>query len=238
MRRLLAISFLCLVLGTVQTSVASAQQSVNFMVGGFVPSSMDSRGTTDVLFQDAADGQVTLNRANGIDVGEFHGWSLGGEYLFGLGRWAEGGLGVGWYQKTVPTVYSNLVHADGTEIVQDLKLRTVPFSATVRLLPLGHNAAIQPYIGGGVAIIAWRYSETGEFVDRNNNIFADTLVGSGGEVGPLVVGGVRIPFGAFGVGGEIRWQHAKADLPANEQFLGSTIDLGGVHYLFTMNVRF
>ena len=36
----------------------------------------------------------------------------------------------------------------------------------------------------------------------------------------------------------IAQQHAKADLPANEQFLGSTIDLGGVHYLFTMNVRF
>ena len=80
MRRLIvSLSAVAIIFGSLAAPVASAQQSVNFMVGGFVPSSMDSRGTTDVLFQDAADGQVTLNRANGIDVGEFHGWSLGGE---------------------------------------------------------------------------------------------------------------------------------------------------------------
>jgi hypothetical protein len=238
MRRVLSVFAGMFALGFVWTPTASAQQSVNLLVGGFTPSAMDSRGTTDVLFQDAADGQVTLNRANGIDVSEFNGWSLNGEYLFALGRYAEGGLGVGFYQKTVPTVYSDVVHGDGSEIVQDLKLRIVPFSATVRLLPLGHRAAIQPYIGGGVNVYVWHYSETGEFVDSTGLIFADSLVASGGEVGPVFLGGVRVPFGPFGVGGEIRWQHGKADLPADEHFLGSTVDLGGIHYLFTMNFRF
>jgi hypothetical protein len=53
-----------------------------------------------------------------------------------------------------------------------------------------------------------------------------------------VLGGVRFPVGAVGVGGEIRWQGAKADLPIEEGFAGSRIDLGGFNYLLTVNFRF
>jgi outer membrane protein W len=238
MRRLLSFSATALVLGFLATPIASAQQSINLFLGGFTPRPMDSRGTDDVLFQDAVDHQATLNRTNGIDVAEFNGVTVGGEYLVGIGRHLEGGLGLGFYQKTVTTVYSDVEHRDGSGIFQDLKLRIVPFTATVRLLPLGHNNPIQPYVGAGVGVFGWRYSETGEFVDSQSNIFADTLVGSGSEVGPVVLGGVRFGAGPFGVGGEIRWQSAKADLPTDQQFLGSTIDLGGVNYVFTVNFRF
>jgi hypothetical protein len=238
MRRLMSFSAAALVLGVLATPIASAQQSFNLFVGGFTPRPMDGRATTDVLFQDAVDHQVTLNRDNGIDVGQFNGATIGGEYLVGVGHFLEAGLGIGFYQKTVSTVYSDVVHRDGSDIFQDLKLRVVPFSATVRFLPLSHSAPIQPYIGGGVGVFAWRYSETGEFVDSNSNIFADTLVGSGSEVGPIVLGGVRFPIGGLGFGGEVRWQGAKATLPSDQQFLGSTIDLGGVSYLFSMNFRF
>ena len=62
----------------------------------------------------------------------------------------EVGAGVDFYQRTVPSIYRSLVDIDGTEIEQDLKLRQVPISATVRFLPLGRNAAVQPYIGAGV----------------------------------------------------------------------------------------
>lgn len=218
--------------------LASAQQSFNVFIGGFTPRSMDARGTDDVLFQDAADLQATLNRDNGIDVGQFNGATIGGEYLVGLGHHAEAGLGIGFYQRTVTTSYTDKVHQDGSDIAQDLKLRLVPFSATIRFLPLSIDSPIQPYVGAGVGVFAWRYSESGEFLDRStNNIYADTIVASGGEVGPLVLGGVRFPIGALGVGGEIRWQRAKANLPA-DQFLGSTIDLGGVNYLFTLNFKF
>lgn len=218
--------------------LASAQQSFNLFLGGFAPRSMDGRGTDDVLFQDAADLQATLNRDNGIDVGQFNGATIGGEYLVRLGSHAEAGLGIGFYQRSVTTSYTDKVHQDGSEIAQDLKLRLVPFSATIRFMPLPHDSPIEPYIGAGVGVFAWRYSESGEFLDRStNNIYADTIVASGSEVGPLVLGGVRVPIGPVGVGGEIRWQRAKANLPAN-QFLGSTIDLGGVNYLFTLNFRF
>src|SRR5436190_1722551 len=82
----------------------------------------------------------------------------GGGYLVGLGHWFDAGLGVGFYQHTVPSVYRSLVNdANGSEIEQDLKLRIVPFAATVRFLPLGH-APVQPYVGAGVGLLRWRYS--------------------------------------------------------------------------------
>ncbi len=236
MRRLFA-SAAILTLGLFAARDAAAQQSFNVFLGGFTPRSMDARGTDDVLFQNSAF-LSTLNRDSGIDIGRFNGVTVGGEYLVGIGRNLEGGLGIGFYQRTVPTVYTDLVNANGTEINQDLKLRVVPFSATVRFLPLGNDSPVQPYIGAGVGVFAWRYSETGQFVDANSNIFTDTFVGSGTEVGPLVLGGLRFGAGPVGIGGEIRWQRATAGLPVEENFAGPTIDLGGVNYLVTVNFRF
>jgi hypothetical protein len=97
---------------------------------------------------------------------------------------------------------------------------------------------VQPYIGAGVGVFSWRYSETGEFIDSRNNIFVDNFVGSGSVAGPVILGGVRFPMGPFAAGGEVRWQDAKADLPADEGFAGPKINLGGFNYLFTMNFRF
>lgn len=241
MRRLMFCSTAALVLGLFATPVASAQQSINLFIGGFTPRSLDGRGADDVLFQNStflSSLDRDANGQRGIDIGKFNGVTFGGEYLVGLGRIAEAGLGLGYYQKTVSTVYSDVANSDGTLIGQDLKLRIVPFSATLRWVPLGHNSPVQPYVGAGVGVFVWRYSETGQFVDQNSNIFTGSFSGSGSEVGPLVLGGVRFPLGAFAVGGEVRWQNAKADLPASENFAGNRIDLGGVNYLFTMNFKF
>ena len=52
----------------------------------------------------------------------------------------EAGVGVGYYQRTVPSVYANVTHADQSEIAQDLKMRTIPVSFTARFLPLGRGS--------------------------------------------------------------------------------------------------
>ena len=237
MRRLLSFAFFALVVGVIATPEASAQQSVNLFLGGFTPSSLDSRGTDDVLFQNSTF-LTTFNRSNSIDMDKFNGFTVGGEYLVGIGRVLEAGLGIGYYQQTVPVVYSRQVNADGTEIGQDLKLRIAPFSATIRFNPLGHRSPIQPYVGAGVGVFIWRYSETGQFVDPNSVIFVDTFSASGAQAGPIILGGLRVGAGAFGVGGEIRWQDATAELPAGEGFAGPRLNLGGFNYLFTMNFKF
>ena len=60
----------------------------------------------------------------------------------------------------------------------------------------------------------------------DNSIFTDSFEGSGTATGPTVLGGVRVPVGQWSVGGEVRWQKAKGDLPTNMGFAGSTVDLG------------
>jgi hypothetical protein len=237
MRRLLSFSLVLFVLGFLTVPDASAQQSFNFYIGAFQPESLDSRGTNDVLFQNSTF-LTTVEGNSNFDMSRFTGVSIGGEYLVGLGNNLEGSLGLGFYQRTVPTFYTDSVNLNGSDIVQDLRLRVVPFTATVRFLPLGHNSGVQPYIGAGVGVFVWRYSETGQFIDSRNNIFVDSFRASGSATGPVVLGGIRIPIGAMGVGGEIRWQNAKSNLPNDQGFAGSEISLGGFNYMFTMNFKF
>ena len=213
--------------------MASAQQSLNLYIGGFTPRAEDARNGDDVLVQNR-DFLV-------FNTNDFNGGTFGGDWLIALGDKFDAGLGLGFYQRTVPTVYTAFLNSNGSEIEADLKLRVVPFTATVRLLPFGHHAAIQPYIGGGVGVFAWRYSETGQFVDFSTSahtIFRGNFVGSGSQAGPVVLGGVRVPMGPIAVGGEIRYQSAEDTLPADQSFAGSKIDLGGLSYLFTFNIRF
>jgi len=238
MRRTLCV--VVLTLGVAAAAVpASAQSGSSFSIymGGFTPAPLDARGSDDVIFQNNAF-LSTFNRQRGIDINQFNGFTIGGEYLIALGRNFEGGLGVGWYQRTVPVLYTDSVNANGDEIVQDIKLRIVPFSATFRFLPLSHGSPVQPYIGAGVGVLTYRYSETGEFIDNRNQIFVDNFTASGAATGPMVLGGVRFATGPMAFGGEIRWQDGKADLPKDQGFAGSKIDLGGFNYLFTVNFRF
>lgn len=212
-----------------------AQQSLSFYVGGFVPRGEDSRVRTNGTSDD-----VLVNNLDflAFNIKDFNGATAGAEYLVGVGDWLEAGLGVGIYSRTVPSIYADLVNANGSEIEQDLKLRIVPFTATVRFLPLGRRAGVEPYVGAGVGIMNWRYSESGEFVDSDSSIFRASYVGSGTATGPVILGGVRVPIGAVGIGGEIRYQKAEGDLPADQFFSGNKIDLGGWNYLATVQIRF
>ena len=42
----------------------------------------------------------------------------------------------------------------------------------------------------------------------------------------------------FDIGFEARWQSAAGKLPADQDFFGTEIDLGGMNYLATFNIRF
>jgi hypothetical protein len=214
---------------------ARAQQSVNFWLGGFVPHGEDARARSN-----GASSDVLVNNLDflAFRLNDFNGGTVGVDWDVQLNHWVDAGLGIGFYRRTVPSVYRDFVNADQSEIEQDLRLRIVPFTATVRFLPLGHGAAIEPYIGAGVGVFAWRYSETGQFLDNNLIPFRDSFIGSGSATGPVVLGGMRVPIGSAAVGGEIRYQSAEGKLPASEGFSGSKIDLGGFNYLATFSVRF
>ena len=231
MRRLWLYSTLTLAMSALAAVPADAQQSISVYFGGFVPQKEDARVDDDVLLGN----QDFLS----FDLGEFNGFTIGGEWLFPLGNHFEGGVGAGFYAQSVPSVYTDFINDNGTEIEQDLKLRVAPFNATIRFLPLGRGASVQPYIGAGVGIFAWRYSEAGEFVDFfDGSIFNDRFVSSGATAGPVILGGINIPLGRHGFGAEIRYQDAEGELDENEGFAGSKIDLGGFNYLVTFRIGF
>jgi hypothetical protein len=209
---------------------ASAQQTLNVSLGYFTPLGEDARVEGDIL---------NTNRTFLVfDIEEFGSASVGGEWLFPIGDYFEGGAGVSFSRRTVPTVYQDFVDIDGTEIDSDLRLRLVPVALTFRVLPLGQRNALQPYFGAGIGIINWRYSETGEFVDFANQreIFRDQFVASGSKTGPVVLAGLRFGGERVSAGGEIRYQKADAELDDN--FASNRIDLGGWTYNFTIGVRF
>jgi hypothetical protein len=225
------------ILGFIATPAASAQQAVNFYIGGFVPTSADARG--DISGGLSNDVLVRNQEFLSFRIKDFDGFTFGGEWLVPLHNNFEAGLGIGFFQETVHAVDTNFVNANGSEVVANLKLRIVPLTATVRFLPLGQKAPVQPYVGGGIGVFGWRYSEYGQFVDPDNqSIFNGTFVGNGWATGPVLLGGVRVPIGPTAAGFEARWQKAHGDLPAGQGFAGTEIDLGGMNYLFTFNIRF
>ncbi len=211
--------------------VAHAQQSLNLSVGSFTPRGEDARVDDDV---------INANRNFlAFEVEEFAGASVGGEWLAPIGDYFEVGAGLGFYRRTVPSVYAEFVDVDGSEIAQDLRLRIVPITATARVLFGGRGAPVQPYIGAGIGLFNWRYSEVGEFVDFSvpgRPIFREQYVADGNAVGPVALGGIRFPIGNWTAGGEVRYSQAKGEVGSD--FAGNDIDLGGWTYQFTLGVRF
>lgn len=209
---------------------ASAQQTVNFSLGYFAVKGEDARVSGDVI----AANRTFLS----FDVQDFNGATVGAEWLFPLGRFFEGGVGLGFTRRTVPSVYSDFVDRDGSEIEQEARLRRVPIDLSVRVLPFGQDAPVQPYFGLGATAIAWRYSEFGDFVDfsAGRQIFRDEFVASGTQGGAVVLGGVRFSGDSGSAGFEVRYH--KADAPLSDDFAGSRLDLGGWTYQFTAGLRF
>lgn len=219
----------------VRISGSDTRQLVNVSLGGFFGHDVDARDDGDVIVANRTAGREALL----FDVDDFRkNFQFGGEWLFGVTDHIEVGAGAAYQQETVPSVYEFLEDIDGTEIFQELKLRVIPVSATVRFLPAGRGA-IEPYIGAGIGIFNWRYTETGEFVDFEDNIFRATFKDSGATVGPIILFGVRATVAdAVPIGGELRWQKAEGDLDPEIGFLGDKIDLGGWTLNFTVGFRF
>jgi hypothetical protein len=209
---------------------ALAQQAINISLGYFAVTGEDARTDGDVL--------VANRDILAFDIRDFDTGSVGVEWLLPIGEFLEVGAGAAFTSRTVPSIYDEFVNRDGSEIEQDMKLRIVPFTATVRLLPFGRSRAVQPYVGGGLGVFNYRYSEVGDFVDfTDRSVFRDQFVAEGTETGGVALAGIRFPIGpAWSLGGEVRWQKASADL--NDDFLGTTLDLGGFHYLATIHVKF
>ena len=218
----------------VSTSSASdAPSTVNFTIGYFALKDLPSRVDDDVLLNNLQNEFPLL-----FELKDFNSATIGVEYLLGVGSNFEAGVGIGFTQRTVPTIYAGFTHGNGAEIEQELKLRQVPVTFTGRFLLLPRGSAIEPYIGAGLVAIRYRYSEVGEFVDSNRDIFPARYVAEGVAAGPMILGGLRGVVENYTVGAEVRWQRAEGKGLFDKGFLGDKLDLGGWNVNFTVGVRF
>jgi hypothetical protein len=229
-------------------SPASAQVVNSLHIGGgvFFPRGIDARVTDDVLVRNFLGAPVPLypgkTDALAFEMNDFIGGRVFGEWNLGIGRHIEVGTGLGYYRQTVPTVYRDLVDEDLTEIFQELRLQIAPVTFHVRFLPFGSVGQVQPYVGAGFALLNYRYSETGEFVDGNTlEVFRDSFSKRGTSPGGLLLGGVRFPIGGdvYGIGVEGRYTFGSGDTGGLENgFLAEKIDLSGTELNFSFLVRF
>lgn len=244
---------------------ASAQvvQSIHFGGGMFLPRGFDSRVVGDVLVE----GLTTTDRFVYEKPGApsecrdrvtsclkaFRGAPFFGEWNFGFGERIEVGVGASFYSRKVASLYRDLVNghftdtpADDTEIQQTIGLRAVPITGLVRFLPVGRAGTVQPYVGVGISAVNFRYSEIGDFVDASDGaIFNERYIETGTAVGPVLVGGLRVPIKGdiYALTIEGRYQWATGDISGldangNQKFLTNKIDLGGGNINFGFLIRF
>ena len=96
-----------------------------------------------------------------FDVDDFNGASVGGEWLLPLGEFFEGGIGVELLAPDRPQRLSRLRRSGRHRSRTGPALRMVPVAFTVRLrCHSAQFARFQPYIGAGLGVINWRYSES------------------------------------------------------------------------------
>ncbi len=230
-RRILSTTLaLAIAIGLLATP-AAAQQSLNIQLGSFMPRGEDTRIKNDVLLTDLTYLWFDLRDLKGVTVSAD--WSVL------VGNYFEVGAGAGVYERTTPAVWADSTWDDGSDIQSNLKLRIVPLTAMVKVLPLGAWRTVQPYVGGGINVYFWRYSEIGDFVDlTDNSIYSERYIGTGTAVGPVAIAGVRARVSrhaTLGIEGRYQWGEGKL---SRDQFLSDRIDLGGSSVLATFGYRF
>jgi outer membrane protein W len=204
---------------------ASAQivQSVQIGGGMFFPRGFDSRNDADTLVAD-----LTIDPTLAFDVDWFRNYQIFGEWNLQTGNHLEFSVGVGFYRST--DIFSHYrFPVDGLLAGQVLRLRIIPVTAVVRFFPFGSVHTVQPFVGAGLGMFSWTYSESGAFLDPSDNtVFSDEFRAHGDTAGHVALFGVRVPAGTHAFNFEWRYQSGlgkTGGLAAG--FLGDRIDLGG-----------
>lgn len=219
--------------GSAETASAQIVQSVNLSVGAFLPRGEDARVVHDVWLANLP--------VFKFEIKDFTGGEASGEWNFAFNDRIEVGLGGAFYQRTVPTVYRDYVNKDRSEVQSNFKIRTIPATAVVRFMPFGKPGQFQPYVGGGLAVTNWRYSEVGDFIDFNDNfnVYRARYVATGTSTGAVILAGFRAPLGGdvYALTMDGRYLSGQGELNKND-FLDSKIDLGGTSLRVGFLIRF
>ena len=247
----------CLSFGLLGVAVPASAQVVHSLTIGagiFWPRGFDQRVEGDVLVANSTQPEVFpgtgvtsslefgLPHLNGPS--DFRAYPIYGEWNIAFNDRIEVSIGLGYQNKSVDSRYRDLVNtaAGDSDILQELRLRTIPISGTVKFLPFGTAGGFQPYVGAGISAVNFHYTETGDFVDPSTlEIFNDKFTASGFAFGTLIFGGLRMPLGGdvYALQVEGRYLFGNGDTGgADAGFLGDKIDLSGGSLNFGFLIRF
>lgn len=241
--RVACLSF-CL-LGVAVPASAQVVHSITFGAGIFWPRGFDSRVEGDVLVANKTQPEVFPGATASLDfeVSDFRAYPIFGEWNMGFGHHIEVSVGVGYQNKNVKSRYKDLINTEqnDADILQELRLRMIPISGTVKFLG-GQVGGFQPYGGAGISAVNFKYTETGDFVDPSTlEIFNDQFTADGFAFGALIFGGLRMPLGGdvYALQVEGRYLFGSGDTGGAEAgFLGDKIDLSGGSLNFGFLIRF
>jgi hypothetical protein len=173
---------------------------------------------------------------------------IGGEIAYRAAERWDVALGVGGTQSSVESEFWDWVDGDDLPIEQVTEFRVIPVTVSAKYYfrdrgrSIGRFAwipnTLAPYVGAGVGLAAYRFAQTGDFVDFETlDIFYDDYVSDGWA--PLVRGlaGLSVSLGKqFELSGEARYALSSADMGAD--FAGYRLGLNGLQAVFGIAVRF
>ena len=193
------------------------QQSVRLRLGLFTP-----EGDSDFFDQTAFDFTG--------EAQEFEDAVAGIDYVYQMQSNFGLMLSADYFEGQQDQSYRDFEDNHGNRISHTSTLEITPLTVglVVRLAP--ERSPVVPYVGAGGGIYAWRYRESGDFIDFGGStlpVFSDTLEDTGAVLGYYVMAGLEIPISPyFSVFGEGRWDKADDELGGDFDGLG-TLDLSG-----------
>jgi hypothetical protein len=184
-----------------------------------------------------------------LNTSDFRAATFGGDFGVPFASHFAAVVSFDYSRSSTNSESRGFVESNGDPIVQTTRLSQVPVTATIRYYPMkmGESvgsyawmpARLNPYIGGGVGVLHYNFSQSGRFVDTTNlNIFTTSLKSSGFAATEHIAGGIDISLSSLiFVNGEARYSWAKANL--GKDYGGfHPIDLAGFRILGGMYFRF
>jgi hypothetical protein len=173
-----------------------------------------------------------------IEAGDFNSRTIGGELLIPIQLKAEAGVGVSFSRRRVATTHTRVFNPDRSPIHRTLGHSQLPLALTLRWLPLGQAYRVQPYAGGGLAVIRFHFLESGDFAARGSLSRDEHFEMTRTAVGPVVVFGLRVVGERLSLGMEGRHQRARGSFgPVFARIRDAEIDLDGWSINGTIGLR-
>jgi hypothetical protein len=170
-----------------------------------------------------------------FDPDELNGFGATFGYDHFIGEFVNVGGSISVYQDDQVVEDREFRFENGAPILREIRLRIIPIEGNVRVLPIGREFAVIPYVGAGAGIYVWEYEEIGDFVfDRFGDPFVETgtAFSDGADFGFNIHGGLQFPISRSAtITGEVKWIKVEGDLDT-ESFdpAFEPIDLSTVTY--------